>query len=231
MFLGDYIVRKSPLAPFFRGMGYVRGTRSIARLFFKMDDFAENIACLYYLKKFYKEHLPQDINILNSLDNPKSGISRNIIKELYFEMRGVLYYRLSVSMGNKMDPAAFTKKTSWLFQNSFIPVSVDYLLTDAKRCGISPAVIFIAAVKLNLHTTQQMQAFFSTYSESIQQEFLQDFTTRSLLNAFADRYKDDPDQMRDIFGYTFADIQIMATVYQDELKNYLNMMKTYEFFQ
>lgn len=227
--VGNFIVSKSILSPYLKRLGYKRNKKvtGIGRLYFKVNNFAEIILAIYYL------HILSPKNLKKIARDPMSwvdGIVRDRIAissamTCYLEFRNELYRRRCISLGvSDYDRSASLRDTVWLNTLS-ADSNATQIIMSGEELGIPPSIICIALLEHNLQQDINFILYRDRNLARVQKDFVSHHYIRSALSRIPDRYK----EMEEVFGFTHADVNAMATEYQDHIQLILERTRNGEF--
>lgn len=222
--VGNFIISKSILSPFLKRLGYARGKKptGVGRLYFKVNNFAEILLSIYYLyilaPKVFKKVAPTPILAIEGI--VKNVISISCPVTHYLEFRHKLFLKRCISMGVGQYDLRKTVDSAWI--NTVKDTCGKTIITSGEAMGVSPAVICIALLEHTDCKDIDFYAYKAANEAIIQKEFITRHYVRSLLGRVTRRFSKNYDILRDLIGFTHADINNMATEYQDNIERILD---------
>lgn len=225
--IGNFIVSKSTLSPFLKRLGYSRNKRvtGVGRLYFKVNNFAEIILAIYYLYLLAPHifiRLAKDpFAVIEGMVKDKISIPYPMT--CYLEFRNKLYHKRCMSMGTSNANAAYATR-DYLWINKLKASTAAQVIQSGEEMKINPAVICIALLEREMQDTRDFKEFIDSNLSRIQKAFITFHYIRAMLTRVSNY-----NTVRDVLGFSHADVNAMATEYQDNIARLLDNMKNGEF--
>lgn len=238
-YAADYIVKKSPFAPFFAALGITKGSQ-IGRTFDKLRDerFFKVIMQLYYAKWYFKNDVKELLDIPTRIKN--DDWERLTINASFHYRRCLRELReaANASIGiSKQEKYRFDMVRKELCQLIEFEGSDDKFMDKAILMGAFPDTVVLAAHITGRHKSISFTQWQEDHQEDIVDAFVCHGTTRALLTTCHefkvtawtggmqkwDAEQEDRSTVCDITHYT---LNTMATSYQDIMLHRLRMATT-----
>lgn len=230
--VGNFIVSKSIVSPFLKRLGYERNKKvtGIGRLYFKVNNFVEIILAIYYLyilaPKVFRKMGKDPFSVIDGIVKNKISISSPMT--CYLEFRNLLYNKRIMSMGeSSWNKPYMTRDLVWL--NSVNASTARQVIISGEASRVSPAVVCVALVEHDLYDDIDFTLYRDRNMAAIQKAFIQHHYIRSFMSRISNKFTDRYELLAQLLGFTHADINSMATEYQDSISRLLTNMKRGEF--
>lgn len=240
----DYIVKKSPFAPYFAALGITRGCQ-IGRSFSpgKADKFFSTVVRLYYVKWYFTDSLTE-LNDIESLFKKRTLDSAARVIYTWFvqacsRMRVEVYS--SIGVGKEEDWYIGWMKKLIMERISFEGTPAEYFARFSK--GHDEAFL-IGALEKKIHSYPIIQEYIKCNKEGLINKLIRHGSIRNLMSFFhgfnltsrtnkkhqqrmpkLEQVDDDRSNIDDI---SHAEINKMATAFQDNLLKYLGRIEKCE---
>lgn len=221
-YFGNFLVCKSCIKEYLQALGYFRGFKvvTLGRLYFHVTNFVEIIFSIYYLKKFDKKtfyqlgRTPQDI--IKKLGNK---FKYYYPVEKYINFRHRLYIKRQKSMGFMEDTVQEQRERIWLdtMLNNKTLLTCEQIIQHGKTLKLSPAVIIIA----NIAAGNESNALFVDFKKEKEYTIVKDFIEHHYIRSFLSLLDCSPSHLSSVLGYNHADLNAMATSFQDDIERIL----------
>lgn len=243
-YAADYIVKKSPFAKFFQGIGIAHGSQ-IKRTFdgFRTYRYLASIAQLYYILQLNPGDTDfSDLEKLFSVDGCWKGISEKIFHDYRNQITAMRYARCK-SMGKNFD-RHLTQPVSYKYLVPLLKcLTFDELIEQSNKLLFCDAsIIAIALMLIGLDDDPKAQDWLKENREQILDEFVRDGYLRQYITLFHNLARKTPEgvqsfeeadseRIKRAFGYTHKEINAMATKFQDDIQRQLDTMERCELFE
>lgn len=230
--VGNFIVSKSIISPFLKRLGYERNKKvtGVGRLYFKVNNFVEIILALYYLyilaPKLFKKIAKDPFAVIDGIVKNKISISSPMTS--YLEFRNMLYHKRLMSMGESDYNKNYVVRDRLWIKDVKVNTARQ-LIASGEASRVNPAIVCIALIEHDLHNNLDFELYRDRNAAVIHKAFIQHHYIRSMLSRISCKFTDRYDELVDILGFTHADINAMATEYQDSISRLLDNMKRGEF--
>lgn len=126
---------------------------------------------------------------------------------------------------SKYDALEERRDTLWISKvASDKSITSEQLIIDGEAAGVSPSIICIALIEHN----KEREVDFKLYKEKnlavIQKLFITHHYIRAMLSRVIKKFSNNYTELSALLGFTHADINAMATEYQDTITNTLEAM-------
>lgn len=183
-YAADYIVKKSPLQPFFAALGITKGSQ-IGRSFDRSRDihFFSTVVKLYYIKWYYEDNLPayNDIPGLFKADNWTEVTHRvtSQFREVLRNLRLNTYLSMGVGKEAEYRQDILKREINRLLK---INDSAAHFLEEAEFVGEFKEAVLLVACNKGWHTSAEVQQWLKENSDDLADIFMRYGLSRSLLS-------------------------------------------------
>lgn len=223
-YIGNFLVCKSCIKDFLQQLGYKRGFKVVAlgRLYTSVTNFAEIILAIYYLSKLDKKTFRSlGSSAQEVIDRLGVRFPLYYPVEAYIKFRTRLFGKRQSSMGVVTDSIKQEKDKVWLnavTRNKTLLKNCKEIIKYGTKFKISKAVIAIAVIS-NGHEASED---FVQYRKTAEYMITKDFVENHYIRSFLSKLECTPEHVSEVLGYNHADLNAMATAYQDDIERILN---------
>lgn len=227
-YAADYIVKKSPFAPYFAALGITKGSQ-IGRTFDQIRGvaFFRTVVHLYYANWYYQDTNPAVQRILDGFKTEPwevvASSARNYFVDFVREIRTRVNCSVGIGVEADYHHEQVTRDMNTLLRHTGNGAE---FLAAAKNIGAHADSVALSAYITERQNEPEIQAWLEEHIDEVVEAFMRYGRSRSMLT-YCHGFKIKPIKLHkyaipvgedtcNMQGYTHATLNAMATAYQDD---------------